>query len=100
MTQNLKEQLVGRSSETPLSAHVKAHFMQHARVDSESGELYMTREDFINAIAPKNEDYVSYFPCSGNTVMAALAASGCLTGAVGVHISLTLKHNPTSPPSF
>ncbi|EGD90027.1 hypothetical protein H112_02501 [Trichophyton rubrum D6] len=57
MTQNLKEQLVGRSSETPLSAHVKAHFMQHARVDSESGELYMTREDFINAIAPKNEDY-------------------------------------------
>lgn len=72
MAQNIKEQLVGRSAEPPLSAHVKAHFMQHARVDSESGELYMTREDFIEAIAPKNEDYVSYFLCSRSIVWTAL----------------------------
>lgn len=77
MAHNIKEQLVGRPSETPLSAHVRAHFMQHARVDSESGELYMTREDFIDAIAPKNEDYVSYSLYSGSTVIAMLAALGC-----------------------
>jgi solute carrier family 25 aspartate/glutamate transporter 12/13 len=35
--------------------------MRHAQKD-ENGDLYMGREDFINAIAPKQEDYVSQPP--------------------------------------
>ncbi|KAK2732001.1 mitochondrial aspartate-glutamate transporter agc1 [Myotisia sp. PD_48] len=55
--ETIKETMVGKSTEPPMSAQIRAHFMQHARADSESGELYMTQEDFINAIAPKSEDY-------------------------------------------
>lgn len=44
------------SSEEP---QVKGNFYRHARKD-ESGELYMNEEDFINAIAPAQEDYVSF----------------------------------------
>jgi solute carrier family 25 aspartate/glutamate transporter 12/13 len=38
---------------------VKHHFFHHARKDESTGEHYMTEDDFINAIAPKHEDYVS-----------------------------------------
>lgn len=56
----VKEKLVGTTEEEPqLSQQIKAHFTQHARKDEETGELYMTEEDFIDAIAPKNQDYVS-----------------------------------------
>ena len=56
---SLKASLAGSESpEVPLTAQVKAHFLAHARTD-ESGELYMLKEDFVNAIAPKNENYVS-----------------------------------------
>lgn len=56
---SLKASLAGSESpEVPLTAQVKARFLAHARAD-ESGELYMQKEDFINAIAPKNENYVS-----------------------------------------
>ncbi|KAL1954498.1 hypothetical protein VTO42DRAFT_1109 [Malbranchea cinnamomea] len=55
---SLKASLVGsEASEPPLTAQVKARFMAHARTDSETGELYLSEEDFIDAIAPKNEDY-------------------------------------------
>jgi solute carrier family 25 (mitochondrial aspartate/glutamate transporter), member 12/13 len=39
------------------SAQTRANFEKYARRD-ESGESYMTEEDFVNAIVPKDEDFV------------------------------------------
>ncbi|KAL2218611.1 mitochondrial carrier domain-containing protein [Thermoascus aurantiacus ATCC 26904] len=55
--ETVKASLVGTAEEPQLSQQVKAHFLQHARKDESTGELYMTEEDFIDAIAPKDEDY-------------------------------------------
>lgn len=57
----VKQSLVGSSDELQLSHQIKANFHHYARKDNQSGELYMLEDDFINAIAPKDEDYVS--PC-------------------------------------
>lgn len=59
----VKQSLVGSSDELQLSHQIKANFHRHARKDEQTGELYMTEDDFINAIAPKQEDYVSLFFC-------------------------------------
>lgn len=56
----VKESLLGSSDEPRLSQQVKHHFFHHARKDESTGEFYMTEDDFINAIAPKHEDYVSF----------------------------------------
>jgi solute carrier family 25 aspartate/glutamate transporter 12/13 len=42
-----------------LSALSKATFEKNARKDGESGEQIMGEEEFVNAIAPEGEDYVS-----------------------------------------
>lgn len=55
----VKESLVGSSSEPQPSQQIKSHFLRHARKDEASGDLYMSEDDFIDAIAPKHEDYVS-----------------------------------------
>lgn len=57
----VKEALVGSEVESgvQLSAQSKATFDKNARADEESGELFMGEEEFINAVAPKDEDYVS-----------------------------------------
>ena len=55
----VKESLIGTTREPQLSFQTKATFDRHARRDEENGEPYMTVDDFVNAIAPKNEDYVS-----------------------------------------
>ncbi|KAF7712213.1 Mitochondrial carrier protein, calcium-binding [Penicillium ucsense] len=58
----VKETLVGSSgssssAETPeLSHQARATFMRHAQKD-ESGDLYMSEDEFIDAVAPKQEDY-------------------------------------------
>ena len=54
----VKESLVGVSQEPQLSQQSKVTFIKNSRQD-ESGEPYMNEEDFINAIAPVDEDYVS-----------------------------------------
>lgn len=59
----VKESLLGSSEEPRLSQQVKHHFFHHARKDESTGEFYMTEDDFINAIAPKHEDYVSFAAC-------------------------------------
>jgi solute carrier family 25 aspartate/glutamate transporter 12/13 len=58
----VKESLLGseQQSDVQLSAQSKATFDKNARRDEESGELFMGEEEFINAIAPVGEDYVSY----------------------------------------
>jgi solute carrier family 25 aspartate/glutamate transporter 12/13 len=58
----VKESLLGseQQANVQVSAQSKATFDKNARKDEESGELFMGEEEFINAIAPASEDYVSY----------------------------------------
>jgi predicted methyltransferase len=56
--ESVKETLLGVEDEAQLPSQTRAEFMQHAKVDPESGDHYMTEEDFVNAIAPETEDYV------------------------------------------
>ena len=57
----VKGTFVGSSpAETPgsqLSAQSRARFNSNAVRDEATGELYMGPEEFINAVAPENEDY-------------------------------------------
>jgi solute carrier family 25 aspartate/glutamate transporter 12/13 len=57
----VKEKLLGteQTPEVQLSALSRQTFDKNARKDAESGELVMREEEFINAIAPEGEDYVS-----------------------------------------
>jgi solute carrier family 25 aspartate/glutamate transporter 12/13 len=57
----VKETLLGSEqvAEVQLSAQSKATFDKNARKDAETGELFMGEEEFINAVAPESEDYVS-----------------------------------------
>jgi solute carrier family 25 aspartate/glutamate transporter 12/13 len=60
----VKESLLGAESEgLQLSAQVRATFEKHARQDGETGELVMGEAEFINAIAPMQEDYVGLDNC-------------------------------------
>lgn len=60
ITTTIKEGLVGaEGEEQQYSAQTRAEFMQHAVYDEEAEVWYMGREEFVNAIAPPNEDYVS-----------------------------------------
>lgn len=54
----VKESLVGTTREPELSQEIRATFNRNSRVDEASGERYMTKEEFVNAIAPIDEDYV------------------------------------------
>lgn len=70
--ESIKDSIVGNlvpESVLPITTRIKAHFQHHARADSETGERYMNEEDFINAIAPVHEDYVS-FPYLITTLLA------------------------------
>ena len=54
------ETLVGSDEPaTQVSAQSRARFNSNAAKNPETGELYMGPEEFINAIAPASEDYVS-----------------------------------------
>ncbi|KAL1992458.1 hypothetical protein VTN49DRAFT_4490 [Thermomyces lanuginosus] len=53
----VKASLMGSEEEPQLSQQIRARFMQHARKDPETGELYMTEKEFIDAVAPKDQDY-------------------------------------------
>lgn len=59
VTETVKESLIGTTREPQLSQQAKVTFDQHAIKDEETGELYMTEEQFVDAIAPAGEDYVS-----------------------------------------
>lgn len=43
-------------------AQSKWRFTSNAKKDPESGELYLSTDEFINIIAPPTEDYVSPVP--------------------------------------
>lgn len=54
----VKESLIGTEEPVQLSTQTKARFNNHAIKDPESGELFLGPEQFINAVAPPEEDYV------------------------------------------
>ncbi|KAJ5635499.1 uncharacterized protein N7484_008812 [Penicillium longicatenatum] len=54
--ETVKEKLVGSTEEPQLSHQARSNFLRHAQKD-ENGEPFMNEEDFINAVAPKQEDY-------------------------------------------
>lgn len=58
----VKESLLGveEPADLQLSAQTKATFDKNARKDEETGELYMGEPEFVNAVAPETEDYVSH----------------------------------------
>ena len=59
----MKESLLGTEEPISLSASHRASFYKNAKKDEETGELYMGPEEFIEAIAPPDEDYVSTTYC-------------------------------------
>ena len=56
----VKETLIGSKEPDAPNAQVKARFLSHATKDAQTGELYMGPDQFIDAIAPPDEDYVSF----------------------------------------
>lgn len=61
VSEAVKESLVGSSQPVSLSTESRVTFLKNAR-RGDDDELYMNEEDFINAIAPPEEDYVSFVP--------------------------------------
>jgi len=59
VAETVKESLLGTSQPEELSPSSRTTFLKHARRDEETGELYMGEEEFVNAIAPPDQDYVS-----------------------------------------
>lgn len=55
----VKGTLLGSQEPTEFSAQTKARFNRYAVKDPQTGELFLGQEEFINAIAPPDEDYVS-----------------------------------------
>ncbi|KAJ5906327.1 uncharacterized protein N7473_003243 [Penicillium subrubescens] len=54
--ETVKETLVGSKEAPELSHQARSIFVRHAQKD-ENGDLFMTEDEFINAVAPKQEDY-------------------------------------------
>lgn len=59
---SLKETLLGKEETVEVSSESKARFLKHASIE-EDGEMFMSPEDFVDAIAPPEEDYVSIAVC-------------------------------------
>ena len=54
----VKESLLGTTREPELSRQARATFDRNATQDEATQELYMTEDDFVNAVAPSSENYV------------------------------------------
>ena len=55
----VKESLLGTTREPELSAQTRAAFDRNAKKDEATGEYYLTESEFVDAVAPEGEDYVS-----------------------------------------
>ena len=51
---------MGTTREPELSSQTRAAFDRNAKKDEETGEYIMTEHEFVDAIAPEDEDYVSF----------------------------------------
>lgn len=52
------EVLLGTSEEPQMSHVMRQTFLKHAK-KTDDGEHYLEENDFIDAVAPESEDYVS-----------------------------------------
>ena len=80
VAESIKESLIGTTQEPQLSQETRASFLKHAKTD-ENGEYYMEEPEFIDAVAPAGEDYVSFDRislCSLTTAQRETSSS-CLT---------------------
>lgn len=57
--ESVKEKLVGSTEKPQLSHQARSNFLRHAQKD-ENGEPFMNEDNFIDAVAPKQEDFVSF----------------------------------------
>ena len=55
----VKESLLGSTREPELSTQTRLTFDRNAKKDEATGEYYLTESDFVDAVAPEGEDYVS-----------------------------------------
>lgn len=55
----VKDSLVGTQEPVKVSSQTKARFTSHAVKDPETGELFLGSDQFIDAVAPADEDFVS-----------------------------------------
>ena len=60
VTEAVKESLIGTVTPGELSPTSRVIFLQYAKQDGDDEERYMGEEEFLNAIAPQEEDYVSH----------------------------------------
>ena len=60
VTEQVGEVLLGTTEEPQLSQLTRAAFMKHAQKDEATGEYFLTEDQFIDAVAPESEDYVSH----------------------------------------
>lgn len=58
VTESVKKTLVGSSEDPSVSQQAKTLFMQHAKKSEEGEDYYLGEDEFIDAIAPRTEDYV------------------------------------------
>jgi solute carrier family 25 aspartate/glutamate transporter 12/13 len=72
----VKESLLGTTSEPQLSKATRAAFMRHALQDSESGEWFLDEKSFVEAVAPENEDYVGRSICMPKHHWASTLSNG------------------------
>ena len=66
----VSEALLGTTEEPQLSQQTREVFYKYAIQDEDSGERYLGRDQFIDAIAPESEDYVSLPNCFENRIHA------------------------------
>lgn len=59
---SVKETFVGIVHEPDHLVSVRSQFEKFAPSSEEDGERYMTEDDFVEAIAPPNENYVRCSP--------------------------------------
>lgn len=59
ITERVKETLIGADVEPQLSEQTRRDFMAKAIQDPETQEYYMSQNEFVDAVAPAGEDYVS-----------------------------------------
>ena len=59
VAETVKESLLGTSQPEALSPSSRTTFLKYARRDQDNDELYMGEEEFVNAIAPPDQNYVS-----------------------------------------
>ena len=76
--EQVKQSLVGTVIEPSLSTDAQATFERHAKKNEETGELYMTQDEFVDAVAPAHEDYVRFHANWAFTCAPSIRANAVL----------------------